>query len=92
MLEPCCLGDARYTVGGVNATELRAAALVRQMVRAGALPGLRHGAGISQRQLAGLVGVTPGTCSRWEAGLRQPRAAQALALHRALVDLGVLDD
>ena len=36
---------------------------------------LRVRAGISVRQLAGAIGVSPAAVSRWETGLRRPRGA-----------------
>lgn len=41
-------------------------------------------AGMTQRQLGGLIGRTEGAISRWEAGERSPRANELPAIARAL--------
>lgn len=55
----------------------------------------RRNGGLSQPQLAALVGVNASTISRWEAGLMEPdrthKAALALALGVSVADLFPLD-
>jgi transcriptional regulator with XRE-family HTH domain len=46
---------------------------------------LRTRAGISVRQLAAAIGVSPAAVSRWETGLRTPRGA-ALETYSAALD------
>jgi transcriptional regulator with XRE-family HTH domain len=45
---------------------------------------LREAAGLTQADLARLVGVTAAAVSRWEAGLRTPRGTSAIAYAKAL--------
>lgn len=49
---------------------------------------LREAAGLTQGELAGLIGIDPSCVSRWEAGLRRPRGGWALRYARALRVLG----
>lgn len=48
------------------------------------LSALRTAAGLSQAQLAKLVGVSQATVSRWEAGVMTPNADKLRSLARAL--------
>jgi transcriptional regulator with XRE-family HTH domain len=48
----------------------------------------RRERGVSQSTLARLLGVDPGTLSRWERGLRVPSGTYARRANRALEDLG----
>jgi transcriptional regulator with XRE-family HTH domain len=45
---------------------------------------LREAAGLTQGELAFLIGMNPSAVSRWEAGLRRPRGHGALRWARAL--------
>jgi DNA-binding XRE family transcriptional regulator len=45
---------------------------------------VRESAGLNQSDLAKLVGVTPATINRWEAGERRPSGPHAVAYARAL--------
>lgn len=53
---------------------------------------IRRAAGVSQGEIAAVVGVTPACISRWEAGDRRPRGPAAIAYARVLRELaqGVL--
>lgn len=48
------------------------------------LASTRKSLGLTQRQLAELVGVDPITISRWERGVRTPRGVHARLLAQAL--------
>lgn len=50
----------------------------------GELIELREARGLSQAQLAEMIGVDGSTLSRWEAGLRRPRTEQLVRLVEAL--------
>lgn len=41
------------------------------------LPAARKMAGLTQKELAALCGVSDGTVSRWEKGLKEPTLSQA---------------
>ncbi len=56
----------------------------RAAVRSGRGRELRLLAGLSQAELAELVGVTPAAISRWEAGDRRPTGDRAIAYATAL--------
>ena len=45
---------------------------------------LREAAGLTQGELAGLLGMDPSALSCWESGLRRPRGGAALRWARAL--------
>jgi transcriptional regulator with XRE-family HTH domain len=45
---------------------------------------LREAAGLTQGELAGLIGMDQSQLSRWEAGLRRPRGPAAIRWARAL--------
>ena len=45
---------------------------------------LREAAGLTQGELAGLIGMDPSALSRWEHGLRRPRGGPAIRWARAL--------
>ena len=47
---------------------------------------MRKGAGISQRELGALLGVSETTVARWERGERKPPPYLELALERVLKD------
>ena len=51
---------------------------------------LREVSGLSQGDLAAVVGVTPGCISRWEAGRRRPHGQPAKEYAKALRTLGEL--
>ena len=57
---------------------------VRTAVASGRAARIRELAGLSQAELAELVGVTPAAISRWEAGERRPTGERALAYAKAL--------
>lgn len=59
-------------------------ARIRRLVRSGQARAIRVDAGLSQGDIARLIGVQPGAVSRWEAGLRVPRGDKALAYGRVL--------
>jgi transcriptional regulator with XRE-family HTH domain len=48
---------------------------------------IRQAAGLSQAELAAVVGVSPVAISRWEAGDRRPHGAAAIAYARLLREL-----
>lgn len=47
---------------------------------------LRKGAGLSQRELAALLGVSENTVTRWESGNRKPPPYLRLAIEHVLED------
>lgn len=51
---------------------------IRRLLRSGQARLMRHEAGLSQAEVARLLGVSCATVSRWESGSRVPRAADAL--------------
>jgi transcriptional regulator with XRE-family HTH domain len=57
---------------------------VRTAVQSGRAARVRELAGLSQAEVAALVGVTPAAISRWEAGERRPTGERALAYGRVL--------
>lgn len=59
----------------------------RQAARSGAARAIREAAGLSVRELAEAVGVSPAAISRYERGLRSPRAGIAERYGRALRQL-----
>jgi DNA-binding XRE family transcriptional regulator len=56
----------------------------RQLARSGRGARIRRRAGLSQGELAELVGVDASTISRWESGERAPRSRNAGDYARAL--------
>lgn len=53
---------------------------------------LRRAKGLTQRQLAALLGVTPGAVANWEVGIRTPSFAMARRIASELeVSLDVLE-
>ena len=44
----------------------------------------RHKIGISQKELAGRIGVAQGTIGNWETGTREPKLSQLEDIARAL--------
>jgi len=52
-------------------------AWIRRLARSGTARSIREAAGISVRELAGELGVSPGAVSRWERGQRSPRSDTA---------------
>jgi transcriptional regulator with XRE-family HTH domain len=62
----------------------------RQTVKSGRATELRRTAGLSQGELAALVGVAPSAISRWESGSRVPRPDEAVAYGRVLRKLEAL--
>jgi DNA-binding transcriptional regulator YiaG len=57
---------------------------VRAAINSGRAARVRELAGLSQSEVAQLVGVTPAAISRWEAGERRPTGPRALAYGRVL--------
>ena len=68
----------------MSAEDLQLLIEVRQAIATGRAARVRELAGLSQAEVASLVGVTPAAVSRWEAGIRRPTGGQALAYARAL--------
>ena len=62
----------------------------REAAKGGRGARIRRRAGVTQVQLAELVGVSPLTVSRWERGERTPREANARTYQRVLEELGRL--
>jgi transcriptional regulator with XRE-family HTH domain len=56
----------------------------RAAVTSGRGTRIRETAGLSQSELARLVGVTPAAISRWEAGERTPSGESAVSYAKAL--------
>lgn len=69
---------------GMTKTELDLLIEVRQATASGRAARLRELSGLSQAEIAELVGVTAACVSRWEAGDRRPTGKQALNYGRAL--------
>lgn len=64
--------------------ELQLLIEARAAVNSGRAARIRELAGLSQAEIAELVGVTPAAISRWEAGERRPTGDRAIAYGRAL--------
>ena len=62
-------------------------ARVRALVGTGAARPIRKSAGLSLGEVAGSIGVSPGTVLRWENGERIPRGQAAVAYGRLLTTL-----
>jgi transcriptional regulator with XRE-family HTH domain len=62
--------------------------LARRLLASGSGRKVRVAAGVSMGELARRLGVDVGAVSRWEAGLRTPRAALAVAYLAAISELG----
>jgi len=60
---------------------------VRRLVAAGQARAIRERCGLSQGEVARLLGVNASSVSRWEAALRQPQGATALAYAALLKEL-----
>jgi transcriptional regulator with XRE-family HTH domain len=56
----------------------------RSAVETGRGPQLRELAGLTQAEVAELVGVTPAAISRWEAGSRVPSGPSAITYAKTL--------
>jgi transcriptional regulator with XRE-family HTH domain len=56
---------------------LQALVAMRRDLASGRARELRERAGLTQRELARLLDVTPATISRWESGDRRPTGTQA---------------
>jgi transcriptional regulator with XRE-family HTH domain len=67
-----------------DSTELDLLIEVRAAINSGRAARVRELAGLSQAEVAELVGVTPATISRWEAAERRPTGERALAYGRVL--------
>jgi transcriptional regulator with XRE-family HTH domain len=67
--------------------DLADVAATRRLARDGVLRERRVAQQIRVVELAGLLGVTPATLSRWENGVRAPSADDALRWVRALRSL-----
>jgi transcriptional regulator with XRE-family HTH domain len=59
----------------------------REAVASGRAVRLRQDAGLSQREVARAVGVTPGCITRWELGERRPTGAVAVRYGRVLREI-----
>ena len=59
----------------MSAEDLQLLIEVRQAIATGRAARVRELAGLSQAEVASLVGVTPAAVSRWEAGIRESAAA-----------------
>jgi transcriptional regulator with XRE-family HTH domain len=64
--------------------DLRLLIEVRAAVHSGQAARVRELAGLSQLEIAELVGVTPAAISRWEAGERRPTGERAVTYGRVL--------
>jgi len=69
--------------------DLRLLAEGRQLARSGRGARLRELAGLSQTDIAKLIGVSSSTVSRWESGERAPRSEHAVLYAKALRAIGV---
>lgn len=80
--------EDRCSLPGVDLQEARTVSTVRRIT---AEPGrarrMRQEQRLSLRELAQVVGVTPGTLSRWENGRSQPRIDSAKRWAAALLTL-----
>ena len=68
----------------MKTTDLSLLVEARTAARTGEGVAVREAAGLSQGELARAVGISPGTLSRWEAGLRKPTGPAALRYARVL--------
>jgi DNA-binding transcriptional regulator YiaG len=62
-------------------------ARVRKLVRSGQVRSIRMAAGLSQVEVAELLGVTPSAVCRWEAGARMPHGDVAIRYLELLMAL-----
>lgn len=64
-------------VFGMNTTDLLQISSARQAAKSGEASEIRRAAGLSQAEVASVVGVTASAVSRWEGGDRLPRGMRA---------------
>jgi hypothetical protein len=68
----------------MDENELVIVAETRRRLTTGEARRIRLDRGVRVVEAAAAAGVTPGTLGRWEAGLRNPRAPEALRYGRVL--------
>jgi DNA-binding transcriptional regulator YiaG len=68
----------RAKLDGMRFNEAQALARVRDLARAGHARSVRMAAGLSQPEVASVVGVTASCISRWEHGQRRPTGAAGI--------------
>jgi transcriptional regulator with XRE-family HTH domain len=71
----------------MTTTELVLLMEARDAARSGRARRLRTATGLSQAEVAAVIGVSSFAVSRWESGDRRPRGAPAIAYARLLRDL-----
>jgi transcriptional regulator with XRE-family HTH domain len=72
----------------MNMREILQLAEVRRLARTGEARRVRQAAGLTETEVAAVVGVSMPTISRWESGQRRPRGgAPALAYAELLAEL-----
>ncbi len=71
----------------MRTSDLVALAAARRAAADGSAQRLRKAAGLTQREIASAVGVTPAAVGMWERGERVPRGLEALAYARLLAAL-----
>lgn len=71
----------------MNRADLTLISATRSALRDGSARITREHAGITQKEMADVLGVSRPAVSMWEAGRRQPGTAHALAYGRALAVL-----
>jgi len=72
----------------MDIADLRLVALAREHVAAGTARELRQRHGLSLRDVADVVAVSPSAIHRWEQRNRVPRTRAAVAYGRLLAELG----
>jgi len=68
----------------VNTQDAQRLAELRRLCVSGEARRIREASGLSQPEVAGVVGVVPSAISRWERGERRPSGRPALAYARLL--------
>ena len=75
------------TTASPRTTDLSLLIEAREAAASGRAARLRRAAGLSQREVARAVGVTPGCITRWELGERRPTGAVAAEYGRVLREI-----
>jgi DNA-binding transcriptional regulator YiaG len=70
-----------------DATDLTAVSKARSLASTGAARSIRLAAGLSLREIAADLGVSPSTVLRWERGERRPRTQAAARYGHRLEEL-----
>jgi DNA-binding transcriptional regulator YiaG len=73
-------------LGTMNVNQLLSVSLARDACRSGDGRRLREAMGLSLRETAAALRVSPSSMSRWERGLEAPKGPRAIAYARLLTD------